>query len=47
MPLSRNLDAWIRIAQTNVNDSATMGSGTNEIEGSRKTDLKVQLKYSF
>jgi hypothetical protein len=24
-----------------------MGSGTNEIEGSRKTDLKVQLKYSF
>jgi hypothetical protein len=47
MPISRNLDAWIRIAQTNVNDSATMGSGTNEIEGSRKTDLKVQLKYSF
>jgi hypothetical protein len=47
MPISRNLEAWIRIAQTNVNDRVTMGSGTNEIEGRRKTDLKVQLKYSF
>ena len=47
MPISRNLDAWIRIAQTNVSDRTTIGSGTSEIEGNRKTDLKVQLKYNF
>jgi hypothetical protein len=47
MPISRNLDAWIRIAQTNVSDRTTIGSGTSEIEDNRKTDLKVQLKYSF
>jgi hypothetical protein len=47
MPISRNLDAWIRLAQTNVSDRATIGSGTSEIDGNRKTDLKVQLKYSF
>ena len=47
MPIGRNLDAWIRIAQTNVSDRATIGSGTSEIEGNKKTDLKLQLKYSF
>lgn len=47
MPISRNLDAWIRLAQTNVSDRATLGSGTSEIESNRKTDLKIQLKYSF
>jgi hypothetical protein len=47
MPIGRNLDAWIRIAQTNVSDRTTMGSGTSEIENNKKTDLKVQLKYSF
>lgn len=47
MPIGRNLDAWIRIAQTNVSDRTTMGSGTSEIEGNKKTDLKIQLKYSF
>lgn len=47
MPIGRNLDAWIRIAQTKVSDRTTMGSGTSEIEGNKKTDLKVQLKYSF
>jgi hypothetical protein len=47
MPIGRNLDVWIRIAQTKVSDRTTMGSGMSEIEGNRKTDLKVQLKYSF
>ncbi|MCP9764368.1 ComEA family DNA-binding protein [Lacihabitans soyangensis] len=47
MPISRNLDAWIRIAQTNVSDRTTIGSGMSEIEDNRKTDLKVQLKYNF
>jgi hypothetical protein len=47
MPINRNLDAWIRLAQTNVNDRTAIGSGTNEIEGNRKTDLKIQLKYNF
>ncbi|MCP9754123.1 helix-hairpin-helix domain-containing protein [Lacihabitans sp. CCS-44] len=47
MPIGRNLDAWIRIAQTNVSDRTAIGSGTSEIDGNRKTDLKVQLKYNF
>ncbi|MCF8325188.1 MAG: helix-hairpin-helix domain-containing protein [Leadbetterella sp.] len=47
MPIGRNLDAWIRIAQTNVSDRTTIGSSTSEIEGNKKTDLKVQLKYNF
>ena len=46
-PISRNLDFWIRIAQTKISDRDTLGSGTSEIDGKRKTDLKVQLKYSF
>jgi hypothetical protein len=46
-PITRNLDAWIRFAQTRVSDRPSIGSGNDEILGDKKTDLKIQLRYIF
>lgn len=47
IPLGRKLESWIRIAQTRVSDRETMGSGNDTIDANHKTDVKLQLKYSF
>jgi hypothetical protein len=45
--ITRNLDAWFRIARTNYTDRETISSGNNQIDGSHKTDIKMQLRYKF
>jgi hypothetical protein len=47
IPIYKKIDAWIRLARTNVLDRAVIGSGNDQINDNKKTDLKVQLKYSF
>jgi hypothetical protein len=43
----KRIDLWFRIAQTRYFDKTTIGSGINTIEGSRQTDIKVQLRIQF
>ncbi|MDR3180306.1 MAG: helix-hairpin-helix domain-containing protein [Prevotellaceae bacterium] len=41
------IDLWFRIAQTHYFDKTTIGSGIGSIEGSRQTDMKIQLRIRF
>jgi len=41
------LSAWIRVGQTLKRGKTSLGSGLDEIEGNRKTDLRIQLLYTF
>ncbi len=45
--LSKKISCWLRIAQTIYRDQATIGSGLDEINGNKKTELKLQLRYVF
>lgn len=45
--LWQDLDIWIRAARTTYYDRETIGSGTEAIEGMRKSEIKVQVKYDF
>ncbi|HMM11314.1 MAG TPA: helix-hairpin-helix domain-containing protein [Bacteroidales bacterium] len=43
----RDLDFWARIGQTWYADRNVIGSGLETINGNRRTDLKLQLRYKF
>lgn len=43
----KNLAAWLKISQTIHPQRNTIGSGLDEINGNRKTALKIQLLYKF
>jgi hypothetical protein len=43
----RSLDFWARIGQTWYADRNIIGSGLETIEGNRRTDFKLQLRYKF
>lgn len=45
--LGENLDFWLRVAQTQYSFKNSIGSGLDEIEGNFKTDINLQLRYSF
>ena len=45
--LSKNTDCWLRIAQTHFDNKDVIGSGLTEINGSNKTEVKVQLRFKF
>ncbi|MCO5230557.1 MAG: helix-hairpin-helix domain-containing protein [Chitinophagales bacterium] len=45
--LYRNLDLWIRIAQTFRNDIKVFGSGLEELPRNTRSEVKVQLRYRF
>lgn len=44
---TKRLTVWFRTAQTVYRDKKTVGSGLDEITGSRKTEGKIQLLYQF
>jgi hypothetical protein len=44
---TKNLSFWARIARTHYNDRESIGSGLEEIQGPKKTDLKLQARYVF
>ncbi|HET6245749.1 MAG: helix-hairpin-helix domain-containing protein [Bacteroidetes bacterium] len=43
----RNMDIWIRYAQTYYYNKNVIGSGLEEIQGNTRSELKVQLRYRF
>ena len=45
--IGSKLDLWARVGQTWYADRFTIGSGLETIEGNRRTDLKLQLRYKF
>jgi hypothetical protein len=45
--LGRNLDIWLRWAQTYFTDRQVVGSGLEEIQGNTRTEVKFQVRYMF
>jgi hypothetical protein len=45
--LSRKLSLWTRFAQTIYRDKTVIGSGLDAIKGNKKSEIKVQIIYSF
>ena len=44
---SASLDFWFKIGNTYFHDQDGLGSGLDFIEGKRRTDIKLQLRYKF
>ncbi len=45
--LGRNVDLWLRYAQTYYSNKQTIGSGLDEIQGRLKSEIKAQVKVKF
>ncbi|KPL13274.1 MAG: hypothetical protein AMS26_15130 [Bacteroides sp. SM23_62] len=45
--ISRHVDLWFKYALTCYRDRETISSGLNEIDGNKKSDLRVQLRLKF
>lgn len=45
--LTSKLNFWFRIANTYYHDKKDLGSGLDAIKGNNKTDIKLQVKYTF
>jgi hypothetical protein len=43
----RNLTTWLRISRFNFADRNSVGSGQNEIDGSRRTDVKFMIRLKL
>jgi hypothetical protein len=43
----KNLDLWLRLAQTRYSDKETISSGLASIAGSVQTDLSLQVRWQF
>lgn len=44
---TRKIDLWFRIARTLQKDAKTIGSTLEEIQGNKRTDVVVQLRYKI
>ncbi len=45
--INRKFSLWARFAQTIYRDKSLIGSGLDEIEGKRKSEVKIQALYRF
>lgn len=45
--ISRGLDLWLRYAVLSYTDQQTIGSGSDKIDGNKRSDVKFQLRYQF
>jgi hypothetical protein len=43
----KHVSFWVRLAQTVYRGRDRIGSGLDEINGTRKTDVKAQIQYRF
>ncbi len=43
----RGIDVWLRYAVTFYNNRSIISSGTSEISGSTKSEIKAQVRFSF
>ena len=44
---TRKLSVWLRFAQTLYLDKNLIGSGLDEIMGNKKTEIRLQVIFSF
>ena len=47
LPITKKLNGWVKISQTTYNHVSQISSGTETIEGNKKTDIRLQLKYDL
>ncbi|QJX47510.1 hypothetical protein HMJ29_11395 [Hymenobacter taeanensis] len=45
--VNRHLTIWLRYAETHYRHQQTIGSGLEEIRGSRRSEVKAQVRYRF
>jgi len=45
--INRNIDIWLRFAQTNYTNRDVIGTGLTTIDGNTKTEVKAQLRIRF
>jgi len=45
--LGKNIDIWFRWAQTYYTDRQIVGSGLEEINGNTRSDIKLQMRFTF
>ncbi len=45
--LGKSLSLWLRLSQTIYPQGATIGSGLDEIQGNKKTEIKCQARWLF
>lgn len=45
--LAKHIDLWCRFAQTRYRDRETVGSGLEQSQGNRRTDVKIQIRYRW
>ena len=45
--MSKKVSFWLRLAQTIYRDKKSIGSGLDEIEGDKKTEVKLQARFLF
>ena len=45
--VNKKLSLWVRLAQTLYKDKNISGSGLDEIQGNKRTEIKVQAQYIF
>ena len=45
--LRRHLRIWMKVSRTSYSNANFVGSGNEEIRGNKKTDLRIQMYYSF
>jgi hypothetical protein len=43
--VGKNFTCWIRCSQTVYRDKNSIGSGTDEIAGNKKTEIKIQGQW--
>lgn len=41
------LDSWIKLVQTNFTDREEIGTGNERIDGSKRTELRLQLRFKW
>ena len=45
--IKRNIDIWVRYAQTFYNNRNVIGSGLDEIQGNTRSEVKAQIRFKF
>lgn len=45
--ISKNIDLWLRWAQTYYSDKDLIGSGLNQINGNKQSEIKLQLRMKI
>jgi hypothetical protein len=45
--LKKGLDFWLKYSQTKYNNLEEIGSGLELIEGNKKSEIRIQLRYQF